>query len=98
MDAVRPRLVEVLCTADMIWPSSLVCVTSTSGLINTSVRMVYFFLFSDWIDERSPLVGHGHHAYSALGIGIDLGLEHGRYCVCECAKAGGLIVAVSHVL
>jgi len=33
MDAVRPRLVEVLCTAVMIWPSSLVCVTSTSGLI-----------------------------------------------------------------
>ena len=36
MDAVRPRLVEVLCTAVMIWPSSFVCVTSTSGLIRYS--------------------------------------------------------------
>lgn len=47
---------------------------------------------------HAPLVGHGHDAHCVLGIGIDLGLEHGGDCVCECAEARGLVVAVSHVL
>ena len=46
MDAVRPRLVEVLCTAVMIWPSSFVCVTSTSGLYEGGgCFFIFLFLF-----------------------------------------------------
>src|SRR6267154_834042 len=96
MDAVRPRLVEVLCTAVMIWPSSFVCVTSTSGLKERFIRTGAFILFDD--EMGAPFVGHGHDAHCVLGIGIDLGLEDGRDCICECAKARGLIIAVSHVL
>jgi hypothetical protein len=104
MDAVRPRLVEVSCTAVMIWPSSFVCVTSTSGLIRTVVQYIEnslergFYFISMMRRTHAPLVGHGHDAHCVLWIGINLGLEHGRDCICECAKARGLIIAVSHVL
>ena len=53
MDAVRPRLVEVLCTAVMIWPSSFVCVTSTSGLFVVMRTVQYSTLRKKKSLERS---------------------------------------------
>ena len=52
MEAVRPRLEDVLCTAARIWPSSLVCVTSTSGL-----WMWFYFIRRVFFDDGDGDVG-----------------------------------------